>query len=97
MIELAKAVLLYASIITAPAAIIHVPHFPNDEGMHKDHYAVVEEAPRQETMNVLTKVKNGFFVPSANPSNPNEAKQGILILDASQSTVPREIQTQEQK
>ena len=95
MIDLARAVLLYASILTTPATTIHAPFFPNGEGTHSDHYAAVVESQRQETMNTLTKVKNDFFTPSAN--NPNETKQGILILDASQSTVPREIQTKEQK
>ena len=95
MIDLAKAVLIYASILTTPASTVHAPFFPNGEGAQTDHHAIVIEAQRQQTMTTLIKVKNDFFVPSA--SNPNEMKPGILILDAAQGTTPRRITTTEQK
>jgi len=95
MIDLAKAVLIYASILTTPAATVHAPFFPNGEGAQTDHHAIVVEAHRQQTMTTLIKVKNDFFVPSA--SNPNEMKQGILILDATHGKSPRGTTTTEQK
>lgn len=95
MIDLAKAVLIYASILTTPASTVHVPFFPNEEGAQTDHHTAVVEVHRQKTMTTLIKVKNDFFVPSA--SNPNEMKQGILILDAAQGTSLRGTTTTEQK
>jgi len=95
MIDLATAVLIYASILATPTATVHVPFFPNGEGAQTDHHTAVVEVHRQQTMTTLIKVKNDFFVPSA--SNPDEMKQGILILDAVQGTSLRGTTTTEQK
>tara|TARA_R110000751_G_scaffold24269_2_gene66955 strand:- start:3173 stop:3460 length:288 start_codon:yes stop_codon:yes gene_type:complete len=95
MIDLATAVLIYASILTTPTATVHAPFFPNGEGAQTDHHTVVVDMRRQQTMTTLIKVKNDFFVPSA--SNPNEMKQGILILDAVQGVLSRRTTTSEKK
>jgi hypothetical protein len=95
MIDLATAVLIYASILATPTATVHAPFFPNEEGAQTDHHAVVVDMRRQQTMTTLIKVKNDFFVPSA--SNPNKMKQGILILDAIRRTPVPGTTTTEQK
>ena len=40
MIDLATAVLIYASILATPTATVHAPFFPNGEGAQTDHHAV---------------------------------------------------------